>query len=228
MYHDEVLKHGDIQLTCFRGHFLRLSIFCKLLPWEWSFFAHIFSIIIHSRNYFFMHSFCEFKFANHDCISAMKNIARLKQKKCYILYQNVPTTVLGNPIQNITNVVAWSCNMHRKQQRLWHYNYGKCLWRKGLWKKEEKGSHCGDWWQNTMHCAMKENGCLMFCNSFFFFPGLLGAEYRSSRSQYFIEKPINQTVIEGDNLILKCQVGNLQGAVQWTRNGFAMGKLLQI
>ena len=54
--------------------------------------------------------------------------------------------------------------------------------------------------------------------------GLLNAEYRSTRSQYFIEKPQNQTLNEGETTMLQCQVGNLQGVVQWTRNGFAMGK----
>lgn len=44
------------------------------------------------------------------------------------------------------------------------------------------------------------------------------------RSQHFIESPRNQTVNEGDSILLKCQVGNLQGVVQWTRSGFAMGE----
>ncbi len=43
-------------------------------------------------------------------------------------------------------------------------------------------------------------------------------------SQYFIEVPQNQTVNEGDTILLRCRVGNLQGIVQWTRNGFAMGR----
>lgn len=42
--------------------------------------------------------------------------------------------------------------------------------------------------------------------------------------QYFIQRPENLTVLEGDDILLKCQVGNLQGRVQWTRGGFAMGK----
>ena len=33
-----------------------------------------------------------------------------------------------------------------------------------------------------------------------------------------------QTAIEGEDVLLRCRVGNLQGRVQWTRNGFAMGK----
>ena len=54
------------------------------------------------------------------------------------------------------------------------------------------------------------------------------AEYRQNnpllKSQYFVEVPQNQTVNEGDAILLRCQVGNRQGIVQWTRNGFAMGK----
>ena len=45
------------------------------------------------------------------------------------------------------------------------------------------------------------------------------------KTQYFIEEPQNQTVNEGDTILLRCQVGNRQGGVQWTRNGFAMGEL---
>ena len=46
------------------------------------------------------------------------------------------------------------------------------------------------------------------------------------KTQYYIEVPKNQTVNEGDTILLRCQVGNRQGVVQWTRNGFAMGKIL--
>ena len=58
----------------------------------------------------------------------------------------------------------------------------------------------------------------------------MSAEYDQHRpplkTQYFIEVPQNQTVNEGDTILLRCQVGNRQGIVQWTRNGFAMGKFL--
>ena len=56
--------------------------------------------------------------------------------------------------------------------------------------------------------------------------GLLNAEYRSGRSQYFMVMPQNKTLNEGESTMLQCQVGNLQGVVQWTRNGFAMGKFI--
>ena len=62
-----------------------------------------------------------------------------------------------------------------------------------------------------------------------FFPELMHAEYHQQlrpplKTQYYIEVPKNQTVNEGDTILLRCQVGNRQGVVQWTRNGFAMGK----
>lgn len=53
--------------------------------------------------------------------------------------------------------------------------------------------------------------------------GVLQASFPDPTSQFFIEKPVNQTVNEGQDILLKCKVGNLQGRVQWTRNGFAMG-----
>ena len=52
-----------------------------------------------------------------------------------------------------------------------------------------------------------------------------GTGSRLSEGQFFIERPpTNLTVIEGQKMVLKCQVGKLEGSVQWTRNGFAMGK----
>lgn len=59
----------------------------------------------------------------------------------------------------------------------------------------------------------------------YFIPGVLQASFPDPTSQFFIEKPVNQTVNEGQDILLKCKVGNLQGRVQWTRNGFAMGKI---
>ena len=55
--------------------------------------------------------------------------------------------------------------------------------------------------------------------------GLLDASYGGLDStQFFVERPeSNVTAREGEDVLLKCRVGNLQGKVQWTRNGFAMG-----
>ena len=54
--------------------------------------------------------------------------------------------------------------------------------------------------------------------------GMLDASYGGLDStQFFVERPENVTAREGEDVLLKCRVGNLQGKVQWTRNGFAMG-----
>ena len=54
---------------------------------------------------------------------------------------------------------------------------------------------------------------------------MLDASYGGLDStQFFVERPeSNVTAREGEDVLLKCRVGNLQGKVQWTRNGFAMG-----
>ena len=56
--------------------------------------------------------------------------------------------------------------------------------------------------------------------------GMLDASYGGLDStQFFVERPAaNVTAREGEDVLLKCRVGNLQGKVQWTRNGFAMGE----
>ncbi|XP_022244924.1 nephrin-like [Limulus polyphemus] len=41
--------------------------------------------------------------------------------------------------------------------------------------------------------------------------------------QHFIEKPQDTEVVQGLTGILRCQVGNLQGAVQWSKDGFLLG-----
>ena len=54
---------------------------------------------------------------------------------------------------------------------------------------------------------------------------MLDASYGGLDStQFFLERPQNVTAREGEDVLLKCRVGNLQGKAQWTRNGFAMGQ----
>lgn len=43
-------------------------------------------------------------------------------------------------------------------------------------------------------------------------------------AQSFVVAPSNQSVIQGQTAILKCQVANKKGALQWTKDGFALGK----
>ena len=47
--------------------------------------------------------------------------------------------------------------------------------------------------------------------------------YQPSHSQFFVERPQNLTVIEGESVTLRCKIGNLAGKVQWSTDGFAMG-----
>jgi len=42
-------------------------------------------------------------------------------------------------------------------------------------------------------------------------------------SQYFITEPEDVTANIGDEVILKCVVGDREGILQWTRNGFGLG-----
>ncbi|XP_023332616.1 nephrin isoform X4 [Eurytemora carolleeae] len=41
--------------------------------------------------------------------------------------------------------------------------------------------------------------------------------------QYFLRTPRNTSVAEGDTAVLGCQVGNLLGRVQWTKDGLTLG-----
>jgi len=43
--------------------------------------------------------------------------------------------------------------------------------------------------------------------------------------QSFIDAPTNTTVVQGQTVILRCSVANRKGAVQWTKDGFALGEL---
>ena len=47
--------------------------------------------------------------------------------------------------------------------------------------------------------------------------------YQPSQQQFFVERPQNLTVIEGESVTLRCKIGNLAGKVQWSTDGFAMG-----
>ncbi|KAI5736518.1 hypothetical protein M8J76_004169 [Diaphorina citri] len=45
----------------------------------------------------------------------------------------------------------------------------------------------------------------------------------SCQQQYFRVVPKNTTVQEGGEVTLECEVSNLAGTVQWTKDGFALG-----
>ena len=44
------------------------------------------------------------------------------------------------------------------------------------------------------------------------------------RQQYFRVRPHNVSVAEGGQAIIPCEVGRLQGRMQWTQNGLTLGK----
>ena len=43
--------------------------------------------------------------------------------------------------------------------------------------------------------------------------------------QKFRTKPQDMTVLEGSETVLRCEVQNVGGQVQWTKDGFALGEL---
>lgn len=50
---------------------------------------------------------------------------------------------------------------------------------------------------------------------------ILGAA--SAQQQYFRVQPRDVKVHEGGEVTLECEVANLAGQVQWTKDGFALG-----
>jgi hypothetical protein len=48
----------------------------------------------------------------------------------------------------------------------------------------------------------------------------------SATKQYFRTHPQNLQVLEGSEALLRCEISNLVGAVQWVQNGFALGTYL--
>lgn len=47
----------------------------------------------------------------------------------------------------------------------------------------------------------------------------------SSQQQYFRVQPRDVKVHEGGEAMLECEVANLAGQVQWTKDGFALGEM---
>lgn len=46
----------------------------------------------------------------------------------------------------------------------------------------------------------------------------------AAQQQRFKVTPHDSTVLEGSEAVLRCEVANLAGQVQWTKDGFALGK----
>lgn len=47
----------------------------------------------------------------------------------------------------------------------------------------------------------------------------------AAQQQRFRVQPRDLQVLEGSEALLRCEIQNLMGAVQWTKDGFALGKL---
>ena len=47
----------------------------------------------------------------------------------------------------------------------------------------------------------------------------------SAAKQQFRTNPQSLTVLEGSDALLRCEITNLAGTVQWAKDGFALGKL---
>lgn len=46
----------------------------------------------------------------------------------------------------------------------------------------------------------------------------------AAQQQKFKVTPHDLQVLEGSEAVLRCEVANLAGQVQWTKDGFALGK----
>lgn len=58
---------------------------------------------------------------------------------------------------------------------------------------------------------------------------MIVAQINAAQQQKFKATPHDLQVLEGSEAVLRCEVSNLAGQVQWTKDGFALGKFwLQI
>ena len=53
---------------------------------------------------------------------------------------------------------------------------------------------------------------------------LLLAVWSVAAKQTFLAVPKDVLTEEGADVVLRCQIQNVQGMVQWTKDGFALGK----
>lgn len=62
--------------------------------------------------------------------------------------------------------------------------------------------------------------------AFLLFTVLVVPHSHGQQQQKFRIKPQDLQVLEGAEALLRCEVQNLNGQVQWTKDGFALGTLL--
>lgn len=60
--------------------------------------------------------------------------------------------------------------------------------------------------------------------SIFFVTAMIVAQTSAAQQQKFKVTPHDLQVLEGSEAVLRCEVSNLAGQVQWTKDGFALGK----
>lgn len=53
---------------------------------------------------------------------------------------------------------------------------------------------------------------------------MIFAQINAAQQQKFKATPHDLQVLEGSEAVLRCEVSNLAGQVQWTKDGFALGK----
>lgn len=53
---------------------------------------------------------------------------------------------------------------------------------------------------------------------------MIVAQTSAAQQQKFKVTPHDLQVLEGSEAVLRCEVSNLAGQVQWTKDGFALGK----
>ncbi len=61
-----------------------------------------------------------------------------------------------------------------------------------------------------------------------FFITCAGIRAEQFRQQYFRIEPENTKAQEGSEVTLQCEIEHLKGKVQWTKDGFALGKFTKI
>lgn len=57
---------------------------------------------------------------------------------------------------------------------------------------------------------------------------MIVAQINAAQQQKFKVTPHDLQVLEGSEAVLRCEVSNLAGQVQWTKDGFALGKFMFI
>lgn len=64
----------------------------------------------------------------------------------------------------------------------------------------------------------------MSCVYFFLIIAMIFTQINAAQQQKFKATPHDLQVLEGSEAVLRCEVSNLAGQVQWTKDGFALGK----